>query len=101
MNPFKIGMKLEAEDTKNTNRLCVSTIGDVIDNRVLITLDGLDSCYNYWCHITSPYIHPVNFHQENGWSISSPPGKCHTINCFGYLTMSFLNFAMYKMGYLK
>lgn len=69
MNPFKIGMKLEAEDTRNTNKLCVATIGDVIDSRVLITLDGFDSCYNYWTDIRSPYIHPINFHQENGYSI--------------------------------
>ncbi|XP_031634280.1 uncharacterized protein LOC116347709 [Contarinia nasturtii] len=73
MNPFKIGMKLEAEDTKNTNRLCVATIGDVIDSRVLVTLDGFDSCFNYWTDIRSPYIHPINFHQEGGWSITSPP----------------------------
>lgn len=73
MNPFKIGMKLEAEDTRNTNRLSVATIGDVIDSRILVTLDGFDSCYNYWTDIRSPHIHPVDFHKENGWSIMSPP----------------------------
>lgn len=76
MNPFKIGMKLEADDIRNSNRLCVATIGDVIDSRVLVTLDGLESSSNFWTDIRSPYIHPINFHLENGYSIANPPCKC-------------------------
>lgn len=75
MNPFKIGMKLEADDIRNTKRIYAATIGDVIDSRVLVTLDGFDSSYNYWADIRSPYIHPINFHMENGYSIVSPPSK--------------------------
>lgn len=74
-NPFKIGMKLEADDIKFTRKICVATIGDVIDSRILITFDGFDEASNYWTEITSPYIHPVNWHDENGYSITSPPGK--------------------------
>lgn len=76
MNPFKIGMKLEADDIKNTNRICVATIGDVIDSRILIRFDELDSCYNYWTDIRSNVIHPINFHQDGGYSITSPPSEC-------------------------
>lgn len=67
-------MKLEADDIKNTNRICVAHIGDVIDSRILVKLDGFDSCYDYWTDIRSPYIHPINFHSDNGFSITNPPG---------------------------
>lgn len=75
MNPFKIGMKLEADDIVNTGRICVATIGDVIDSRILVTFDELDSRFNYWTDIRSSYIHPINFHLEDGYSIVSPPSK--------------------------
>lgn len=80
MNPFKIGMKLEADDLKSSSRICVATIGDVIDSRILVTLDGFDSSLNYWTDIRSPYVHPVNFHKDHGYSITTPPGEsslCH------------------------
>lgn len=67
-------MKLEAEDVKNTSKICVAHIGDVIDSRVLIKFDGMDSCYDYWADIRSPYIHPINYHKDSGFSIMSPPG---------------------------
>lgn len=75
MNPFKIGMKLEADDVKNTGRICVATIGDVIDSQILVRFDELDSCYNYWTDIRSPTIHPINFHQDGNFSITSPPSE--------------------------
>lgn len=71
-------MKLEADDIKFTRKICVATIGDVIDSRILITFDGFDDASNYWTDITAPYIHPVNWHDENGYSITSPPGKCQS-----------------------
>lgn len=75
MNPFKIGMKLEADDIKSTGRIYVATIGDVIDSRILVTFDELDSCHNYWTDIRSPVLHPVNFHKDVGYSINSPPSE--------------------------
>lgn len=80
MNPFKIGFKLEADDRKGTQKICVATIGDVIDSRVLISFDGFDEANNYWTDITSPYIHATNWHQDNGFSITTPPSKHNTLN---------------------
>lgn len=74
-NPFKIGMKLEADDIKNSRKICVATIGDVIDNRVLVTFDGLDRQSNFWADVDSPYLHPVNWHAKDGFSVQAPPGK--------------------------
>lgn len=66
-------MKIEADDIRFTRKICVATIGDVIGSRILVTFDGFDDSMDYWTEITSPYIHPVNWHLENGFSITFPP----------------------------
>lgn len=68
-------MKLEAEDIQGTRELCVATVKDVIDDRVLITFDGMDTSANFWTDINAPCIHPVNWHLENNFSINPPPSK--------------------------
>lgn len=74
-NQFKIGMKLEADDVKNTSKICVATVADVIDTRILIHFDGWDECYDYWIEIDSPFIHPINYHQTcEEKEIIGPPG---------------------------
>lgn len=73
-NPFKIGMKLEADCVKDSSKLCLASIGDVIDNRVLVTFDGIDHTLSYWTDINSPYLHPINWHQRNGCTLSLPQG---------------------------
>lgn len=74
-NQFKIGMKLEADDVKNTGKICVATVADSIDNRILVHFDGWDECYDYWIEIDSPYIHPINYHQGcEEKQIIGPPG---------------------------
>lgn len=67
-------MKLEAEDLKNSRKLCVATVGDVLDNRIRIHFDGWADTYDYWTEITSPHIHPVGWHIEGGYSIICSPG---------------------------
>lgn len=72
-NPFKIGMKLEADDLKNSGRITAATVLDVLDNRILVSFDGFSNEYCYWTDISAPYIHPVNWHKQCGFSIISPP----------------------------
>lgn len=72
-NPFKVGMRLEAIDLKNTGKICVATVADVLDNRILIHFDGWDESYDYWIDINSPYIHPINWHKQNGLELIPPP----------------------------
>lgn len=71
---FRLGMKLEAVDKKNTALVCVATVTDVMDNRFLVHFDGWDDIYDYWADLTSAYIHPVGWCQENG-HILTPPNK--------------------------
>uniref|UniRef100_A0A8C1SSC5 L3MBTL histone methyl-lysine binding protein 3 n=1 Tax=Cyprinus carpio TaxID=7962 RepID=A0A8C1SSC5_CYPCA len=71
---FRVGMKLEAIDKKNPSFICVATIADMVDSRFLVHFDNWDENYDYWCDATSPYIHPVGWCQENGRTLTTPPG---------------------------
>lgn len=78
-NPFKIGMKLEADHLKlGRGKIGVATIADVLDNRILIQFDGFDSSHDYWTDITSPNIHPYNWHRVNKSRLIPPRGLLAT-----------------------
>ncbi|XP_058830110.1 lethal(3)malignant brain tumor-like protein 3 isoform X2 [Topomyia yanbarensis] len=72
-NKFEIGMSLEADDLKKSGKVCVASVSDKIDNRILVHFDGWDERYDYWVDVHSPYIHHINWHQENGYNITPPP----------------------------
>ncbi|XP_063531465.1 LOW QUALITY PROTEIN: uncharacterized protein LOC134742344 [Cydia strobilella] len=70
-NGFRIGMKLEAEDRKN-DMVCVATVADMLDARLLINFDSWDDMYDVWLDPTSPYIHSVGWAEENGIALTPP-----------------------------
>ncbi|XP_028033689.1 uncharacterized protein LOC114245644 isoform X1 [Bombyx mandarina] len=70
-NCFRIGMKLEAEDRKN-DLVCVATVADTLDHRILVNFDSWDEMYDYWVELNSPYIHPVGWAELNGVSLTPP-----------------------------
>ncbi|ELU11332.1 hypothetical protein CAPTEDRAFT_161824 [Capitella teleta] len=72
---FRIGMKLEAVDKKNSSLTCVATVVDVLGDRILIHFDGWEDSYDYWCDPSSPYIHPVGWCQANAKVLSPPNGN--------------------------
>uniref|UniRef100_A0A8D0B7G5 SAM domain-containing protein n=1 Tax=Salvator merianae TaxID=96440 RepID=A0A8D0B7G5_SALMN len=69
---FRVGMKLEAVDKKNPSLMCVATIADMLDNRLLVHFDNWDESYDYWCDASSPYIRPVGYCQETGTLLTTP-----------------------------
>ncbi|XP_048355916.1 lethal(3)malignant brain tumor-like protein 4 isoform X1 [Sphaerodactylus townsendi] len=69
---FRVGMKLEAVDKKNPSLMCVATIADMLDNRLLIHFDNWDESYDYWCDASSPYIRPIGYCQETGTPLTTP-----------------------------
>lgn len=71
-NAFRVGMKLEAVDKKNSSLVCVATISDMMDNRILVHFDSWDDIYDYWAEPTSPYIHPVGWCDQNGHNLTPP-----------------------------
>lgn len=69
-------MKLEADHLKlGPGKVGVATIADVLDNRILLQFDGFDSTHHYWADITSPNIHPYNWHKTNKCRIIVAKGK--------------------------
>lgn len=85
-------MKLEAVDRKNTALVCVATVRDMMDNRILVHFDSWDDIYDYWADPTSPYIHPVGWCDQYGHNLTPPNGKILKIwhssfnikCCYGY-----------------
>uniref|UniRef100_UPI00358E93DE lethal(3)malignant brain tumor-like protein 3 isoform X2 n=2 Tax=Myxine glutinosa TaxID=7769 RepID=UPI00358E93DE len=69
---FRVGMKLEAVDRRNPALICVASITDIVDNRLLVHFDTWDDSYDYWCDPSSPYIHPVGWCQGHGRMLSLP-----------------------------
>lgn len=82
---FRPGMKLEAVDKKNSSLVCVATIADVLDNRILVHFDSWDDIYDYWVDHTSPYIHPVGWCKENGHQLT-PPNDYKSPSAFSWDT---------------
>ena len=76
---WEVGMKLEAVDKCNISYVCVATVANVMDGRVLIHFDGWEMDYDYWVtpH-NSPYVHPVGWCQENGQELHPPKGTIET-----------------------
>ncbi|XP_054273821.1 lethal(3)malignant brain tumor-like protein 3 isoform X2 [Macrosteles quadrilineatus] len=69
---FRVGMKLEAVDRKNSSLICVASVASLIDNRLLIHFDSWGDVYDYWTDPSSPYIHPVGWCEENGHDLTPP-----------------------------
>ncbi|KAK9504696.1 hypothetical protein O3M35_010966 [Rhynocoris fuscipes] len=73
-NLFRVGMKLEAVDRKNTFLVCVATVAGVIENRILVHFDSWGDVYDYWVDTSSPYIRPVGWCKENNHELTPPNG---------------------------
>ncbi|XP_054099955.2 lethal(3)malignant brain tumor-like protein 4 isoform X4 [Callithrix jacchus] len=71
---FQVGMKLEAVDRKNPSLVCVATIADIVEDRLLVHFDNWDDSFDYWCDVNSPYVQPVGWCQENGRTLIAPQG---------------------------
>lgn len=69
-------MKLEADHLKlGRGKVGVATIADVLDSRILLQFAGFDSTHDYWADITSPNIHPCNWHKANNYRLVLAKGK--------------------------
>lgn len=69
---FRQGMKLEAVDRKHSSLVCVASIAELMDSRILVHFDSWDEVYDYWADASSPYIHPVGWCHHNGHSLTPP-----------------------------
>lgn len=74
---WEIGFKVEAVDKANVSLICVATVTNVLEGRVLIHFDGWELDYDYWVEEpgSSPYVHPVGWCEKNRFELNTPKGK--------------------------
>uniref|UniRef100_A0A2M4AGI5 Putative polycomb group protein scm/l3mbt tumor-supressor in n=1 Tax=Anopheles triannulatus TaxID=58253 RepID=A0A2M4AGI5_9DIPT len=73
-NEFKIGMKLEALDPRNTTATCIATVVGVLGSRLRLRLDGSDNKNDFWRLVDSTEIHPIGHCEESGEMLKPPLG---------------------------
>ena len=73
LNPFKVGMKLEAIDPENQKMFCVCTVEEKLGYRVKLHFDGYSTAYDFWVNADSPNIFPSGFCHSTGRVLQTPP----------------------------
>lgn len=66
-------MKLEAVDRKNPHFICPATVGALRGSEVLVTFDGWQGAFDYYCRFDSRDIFPVGWCHLTGDNLQ-PPG---------------------------
>ncbi|XP_056618947.1 polycomb protein SCMH1-like [Triplophysa dalaica] len=74
VNEFKAGMKLEAEDPRNTTSTCIATVVGLTGSRLRLRLDGSDNKNDFWRLVDSSEIQPIGSCEKNGGMLQPPLG---------------------------
>lgn len=67
-------MRVEAKDRKNPSLICVATIAEVRNKRLLVHFDGWSDKFDYWCTADTTDIHPPMWCGKNGKRVEPPQG---------------------------
>ncbi|NWW32694.1 SCMH1 protein, partial [Panurus biarmicus] len=73
-NEFKISMKLEAQDPRNTTSTCIATVVGLTGARLRLRLDGSDNKNDFWRLVDSVEIQPIGNCEKNGGMLQPPLG---------------------------
>uniref|UniRef100_A0A8C2WJZ0 Scm polycomb group protein like 2 n=1 Tax=Cyclopterus lumpus TaxID=8103 RepID=A0A8C2WJZ0_CYCLU len=73
-NDFKVGMKLEARDPRNSNSVCIATVMGMMGTRLRLRLDGSDNTNDFWRLVDSLDIQPIGSCERNGDMLQPPLG---------------------------
>ncbi|XP_060062108.1 polycomb protein SCMH1 isoform X8 [Erinaceus europaeus] len=73
-NEFKISMKLEAQDPRNTTSTCIATVVGLTGARLRLRLDGSDNKNDFWRLVDSAEIQPIGSCEKNGGMLQPPLG---------------------------
>ncbi|KAM8890609.1 sex comb on midleg-like protein 2 isoform 2-T2 [Synchiropus picturatus] len=73
-NDFKVGMKLEAYDPRNSTSVCIATVMGLTGVRLRLRLDGSDSSNDFWRLVDSSDIQPIGTCEKNGDMLQPPLG---------------------------
>ena len=74
-NKFEVGMKLEAVDRKHPRMILPATVGDVKEDLILVSFDGWNGAFDYWCDYRSREIFPVGWCKKAGHPLQPPGDK--------------------------
>ena len=74
-NHFKVGMKLEARDPRNSNCVCIATVIETKGPRVCLRLDKTDGKNDFWKMVDCSSLKPVGHQNEFGFILQPPLGK--------------------------
>uniref|UniRef100_A0A7M4EA48 Scm polycomb group protein homolog 1 n=1 Tax=Crocodylus porosus TaxID=8502 RepID=A0A7M4EA48_CROPO len=78
-NEFKISMKLEAQDPRNTTSTCIATVVGLTGARLRLRLDGSDNKNDFWRLVDSAEIQPIGNCEKNGGMLQPPLGTTISI----------------------
>ncbi|XP_075937630.1 sex comb on midleg-like protein 2 isoform X3 [Anarhichas minor] len=73
-NDFKVGMKLEAHDPRNSTSVCIATVMGLTGVRLRLRLDGSDNSNDFWRLVDSSDIQPIGNCEKNGDMLQPPLG---------------------------
>ncbi|XP_019737152.1 polycomb protein SCMH1 isoform X1 [Hippocampus comes] len=74
VNEFKAGMKLEAQDPRNTTSTCIATVVGLTGSRLRLRLDGSDNKNDFWRLVDSSEIQPIGNCEKSGGMLQPPLG---------------------------
>lgn len=95
VNEFKAGMKLEAQDPRNTTSTCIATVVGLTGSRLRLRLDGSDNKNDFWRLVDSSEIQPIGSCEKNGGMLQPPLGEDTSTTTHEHLcifTQSWINF---------
>ncbi|XP_028836797.1 sex comb on midleg-like protein 2 isoform X2 [Denticeps clupeoides] len=73
-NDFKVGMKLETHDPRNSTSLCIATVMGMAGIRLRLRLDGSDNTNDFWRLVDSSDIQPIGTCERSGDMLQPPLG---------------------------
>ncbi|XP_029475887.1 polycomb protein SCMH1 isoform X2 [Rhinatrema bivittatum] len=73
-NEFKISMKVEAQDPRNTTSTCIATVVGLTGARLRLRLDGSDNKNDFWRLVDSTEIQPIGNCEKSGGMLQPPLG---------------------------
>ncbi|CAL8252188.1 unnamed protein product [Merluccius merluccius] len=73
-NDFKVGMKLEARDPRNSTSVCIATVMGMTGVRLRLRLDGSDNTNDFWRLVDSADIQPIGTCEKKGDMLQPPLG---------------------------
>ncbi|XP_054646918.1 sex comb on midleg-like protein 2 isoform X1 [Dunckerocampus dactyliophorus] len=73
-NDFKVCMKLEAQDPRNSTSVCIATVMGLTGVRLRLRLDGGDNSNDFWRLVDSSDIQPIGTCEKNGDMLQPPLG---------------------------